>query len=149
MTDKIKTILCFSIKDVVLLTAVFTVIFFGGCSFNKDKTDFAGQWNSETKGVTVDISLEENDCYLINVTAQKDEDSIYSWEMEGQIQKNGLVYSGGSLYEVSYDQYGNALEELVYEDGSGSFEIRNHMLFWEDEKEGFGDSITLEKSDAK
>ena len=132
----------------VALIIVAGIVIFYGWTIKNDKTDFTGQWNSDEQNISVDISMEDDKTYFISITATKDEESIYFWEMEAVLEEKTLVYSDGILSVVSYDEFGNAQDEIVYEDGNGSFEIRNHKLYWEDLKDGFGDSKALEKTDS-
>ena len=97
---------------------------------------YIGQWqDKDENGIYVDI-VADGDIYTINITAGDDEDTIFYWEMEGRKNGNTIAYENCVKYKVSYDTYGNALEEEVYTDGKGTFSVKNNKLYWIDETEG-------------
>ncbi len=98
---------------------------------------YIGQWqDKDENGIYVDI-VADGDIYTINITAGDDEDTIFYWEMEGRKNGNTIAYENGVKYKVSYDTYGNALEEEVYTEGKGTFSVKKNRLYWSDEMEGF------------
>ncbi|MBR4549869.1 MAG: hypothetical protein IKO83_08150 [Oscillospiraceae bacterium] len=56
------------------------------------------------------------------------------WKMTGtyDAEKNALVYSDATLTEVTVDAQGAKTENVVYTDGSGSFELGGKKLSWTD-----------------
>ncbi len=122
--------------------------FMCGCEFGGDITErFSGQWYDEKNDISVDITKESEDTFLVFITSEKEEDEMYIWEMECRLQDKTITYKNGKKSVVSYDSYGNALEEAEYESGTGSFSIRFGKLIWNDEVEDVAKGLRFQKSE--
>ena len=68
--------------------------------------------------------------------------------MDGKWQdsETGFVYSEAKKTKAKYDTDGNLSQEVIYEDGSGSFAVSGDGLIWKDKKEKTGDGITFSYS---
>ncbi len=121
----------------VVCACVILIAFIGYSGIFDMNRKYIGQWqDKDENGIYADI-VANGDLYTINITAGDDEDTIFYWEMEGRKNGNSITYENGMKYKVSYDTYGNALEEEVYTDGKGTFSVKNNKLYWIDETEGF------------
>lgn len=128
---------------------LFLVIgFFCGCEFGGDITErFSGQWYSEENNISVDIIKESEDTFSVFITSENEEGGMDIWEMDCRLQDKMLSYKNGKKSAVSYDSYGNAIEEAEYEKGTGSFKIRFGKLIWDDEAENIAKGLWFLKSD--
>lgn len=115
------------------------LILFSGCSVFPDK--YQGQWHEkENQDISIDI-VKEDTKYFITITATQDEDSIFFWELEAEKDGDSIVYENAEKYSVTYDNYGNAVEEELYTDGKGSFSKKGKNLIWEDKTESFAKDL--------
>lgn len=121
---------------VAVCFAAITASFFTACGSMQKK--YCGQWNEkEDNEISIDITGDEKNGFFISVTAAKDEETIYLWEMEGQKENSEIHYENAKKSIVTYDTYGNAMEEELYTDGTGRFYLSGNTLYWEDETENF------------
>lgn len=137
MRNKSKKIIIVILIALVCLGAIFICYNFVGTS-NK----YIGQWHDEENEISIDIYSEEN-TYYITVTGKCDDDSIYLWEMEAKKSGNKLAYKDATKYLVTYDSFGDTVEEEVYTDGKGIFYIKGLHLYWEDDSEQFGEGVSF------
>lgn len=87
-------------------------------------------------------ATDDVDGVYITIGHLHGEDYTY-WEMTGTIKDNVVTYSDGARYDQSVDDTGEDVEEnLVYSDGTGSFEISpDSKITWTDDKENVGEGL--------
>ena len=109
--------------------------------------NFVGAYSDEN-GKGYSLLLEATDeVDGVYVTIGYPHDSTYTyWEMYGKIADNVITYQEGAEYAMnpSIENPEEAVEELVYYDGTGSFEITaDNKITWKDDKENAGEGLVF------
>ena len=88
-------------------------------------------------------AADATDGVSITVVDPNGETYVY-WDIYGKIKENTITYSQAGKYSLSYEatEEEEAPEELIYDDGSGTFEISaDKTVVWKDDKEDAGKDI--------
>ena len=109
-----------------------------------------GEWISpDNDDFVIDVWRDGEGFFHATVNYSEQENDVTFWEMSGSWQDstNGFNYNDCKKTHVTYDDSGNATEEVIYEDGTGSiYGSGEETLTWEDKEEKMGAGIAFEYS---
>ena len=108
---------------------------------NINLNNYVGTWSdSYSQRCWMDISIDQNDIYTIEINWSGSSEENYRWELIGTFdqKQNGIAYSGDMIYEF-YGNDGSISKEYIYNDGKGLIYISSDgNLYWNDWKENAG-----------
>ncbi len=148
-------------KTTKIITAIVAIALLGGIGFflYKQMTDPAkpdeeelakqqekenaikGQWKA-SDDFYCDIWRDGDGVFHADVTLTEGDNKVSFWECSGNWMdgENGFTYHDGQRIRYDYAAKESKDEkEILYEEGSGLFYLRNGVLFWNDEKENVAD----------
>ena len=134
------------VSSILLICSLCAV----GCNSNKtsateaDVEQFCGSWyGEEDSEISIDITANADGGFMISITDSPSPEYILLREMEGTLEHNEIRYRDGKKYCITYDTFGENIEDEEYADGSGSLQLTGNQLTWKDKKEHYGDGITF------
>lgn len=127
-----KRLFCICLSLILGLTACGVPNLKKDVEADIDNTAFTGIFNSET--ATLDLYQDAEGNYVGEISIEVDEDSAYYFSFTGQLNKNKLSYSDGTLRKLTYDENGDFSEESIYEGTKGTINKEGENYIWKDEK---------------
>ena len=104
-----------------------------------------GQWQA-TEDIVCDIYRDERGLFHGLVTITEGSDVVSFFEASGSWRDdlNGFKYTDGKKVSNSYLSNGNIESETVYENGKGSFIIKDGNVYWDDGAEHIAAGMPFE-----
>ena len=115
----------------------------------ESQSEIMGEWvDPDNENFVIDIWRDKDGVFHAIVNLTEEDAQVIFWEMDGKWQdsETAFVYSEAKKTKAKYDTDGNLSQEVIYEDGSGSFAVSGDGLIWKDKKEKTGDGITFSYS---
>lgn len=101
---------------------------------------FAGQWqDSVSQRAGMEITFEDG-TYEIEINWGSSARENTRWNFQGTYdeKRGGIAYTSGQRVEETYPEAGARRMQIVYQDGTGLFKLKEGKLYWQDEKENAG-----------
>lgn len=107
-------------------------------------------WDLSSQRCNLDITSLENDQFLVIISWGSGAYSGAEWKMTARYdQATGFLnYQDGRKVFYEYNDLGERQDQVVYEDGTGSFYLADGYLYWVDNKEHDGDNCYFEKDNS-
>ncbi len=140
-------------RGFISVAGLLAVLFLVSCGIPNMKNTgegtegkFIGEWqgeSSEGEPIVMDIWNDDDGVLHAEISRADNDNEVVFWSFSGEAKGNSFSYTDGERMQVVYNAAGEAEEEVVYSDGSGSVERSEEVLLWHDRKEGIGDGVTF------
>ncbi len=95
---------------------------------------FLGEWQTEDGSVIVDIWIDDNaNCHGV-VCKMGETDRVQNWAFDGSAKKEVFTYKECTYSVVTYNEEGEATEDIRYTGGTGKFIKEDGKLTWADDQ---------------
>lgn len=113
--------------------------------------DFLGEWmdiNSQRCELSISNTAVDHNQYFYNIEICWSNSAWESieWRLSGIFDEttNSIIYTGDCIRVVCDDE-GNLFKEFIYTNGSGTFYLKENLLYWDDFVEAQGKDCVFEK----